>query len=304
MANKKARTFALSLSILGVIGALAWCVFRPRPLHIKLNTWPDLQRPIYSNHDPFDVDLSTQLSGDLPSPGHTISASLTWSLRSLQYRKSAADAWHDVPIAKDFRRTPVHLLQSGSSKISSNIVVINYDKPGDWKYVVRVDTEMRTLLSRWHGSDEHQFQESVTSAELRQRTQKRAQIKRDLKRIASQTKPQTEQAPPGSVALAPGKRYIARVQWSNNAGTTWHDAPTDGSPMIFSHYESIGFRAVKAAPKTEWPDFPDYCPTWSSDGEQYFGDTIYLHMSAVSRDATDVRTFQARCGNQVTAHYI
>ena len=90
------------------------------------------------------------------------------------------------------------------------------------------------------------------------------------------------------VASAP-LQSVAKIQWSRD-GHNWNDCGQ--TPFSVEKYEVIGFRAIGSNPDIAWDDLPDFNPTWNSQGETHWGETIWIHFPTVGNTSV-----AAQCGN-------
>ena len=297
--HKMWAIFGMVFLLIG--GGLGWKIFRPRPLNIGLRVEPATsQNPLMG--DPFATRLSVLPAPETPPQNQIVSGECVWTLRSVRYRRDAKSPWKEITPDSQGQKTPV-VLASRSQKVGYiDTFIPNYAQPGEWKSVVRADVSYRTLWSRWHGSVSHEFHDIVTAQDLKSRANKRLLIKRENdKAIAEDAQ---NPVPNGAVALVPGKRYVGKVQWSEDSGQTWRDVPAANQEAIaVPQLTSLGLRAVKADPKTEWPNYPEFLPYWKYRGEKFFGDTVYLGTPTVSSDANDLRTATVFCGWQIPVKF-
>ncbi len=288
--TKRQAIFGLGL-IAGGAGALGWWVFHPRPLDVGLRIEKaSAQSPLMG--DPLATQLSVLPARETPK-NNIIRAQCAWTLQSVQYRVNETSPWRDL---KRDEKNPVVSLYSQHQKTGySDIFFPHYKRAGEWKSVVRADVDIQTLSGRWHGQVSHPFHDVISQADLQRRIAQRAAVESHNNRATR------ESVPSGAVAVVPGKRYISKIQWSDDAGEKWHDAPAaDRGFVAVPHLTSLGLRAVKADAKTEWPDYPDFLPRWKFGSQNYFGAQVFLEAGAVSRNAADLRAATVDCGQQMS----
>lgn len=280
----------------GAICALGWWTFHPRPLNLSLRVEnATVETPLMG--DPLAKRISVLPAPEMPPHDKIINSQCVWTLQSVQYRRDTNAPWNDVTPAPQQRNAPVHLYSQDGQVGYSDIFFPLYQKAGEWKSVVRADVGIKTFFGRWHGNATHEILDVVTAADLRKRIAKRAAVKRQEERDIGANSEGS--APVGATPLVDGKRYISKIQWSEDAGQNWHDVPAGGKGAVaVPSLTSLGLRAVKADPKINWPDYPDFLPFWNYNGQKYFGDVVFVQVQGVSSSDSDLRTATAHCGQR------
>ena len=288
--------FGIALILIG--GGLGWQVFHPRPLHIGIRVQPaTTANPLMG--DPLATRLSL-LPPNAPPQNEITGVQCVWTLQSVQYRRNAKEPWKTAMPVSQVQKAPVDLYSRTQKAGFSDIFFPRYSQPGEWKSLVRADVSVQTRWSRWRGNASHEFHDIVTARDLKSRAAKRLLVARQNARAMAMDA--QDSVPKGAVALVPGKRYIGKIQWSEDAAQSWHDMPAAGKgALAVPELTSLGLRAVRADPKTKWPDYPDFLPFWTYAGQKYFGDTVVLQMQRVSSDDSDLRTATVHCGQNMDA---
>ena len=287
----------------GGVGALGWWSLQSsstirrdkkpaRPLELRLSV-KKLDPKTGAIADPLAAQLSVSLADQSPLAAGLLDERCVWQIESVRYRPNASASWQEVAPGKSAQTGPVELVPPVGTRSYNRTWVPNYSKAGEWKSVVSARVELETAQALWQGKVSHEFEEKLTQADLKRRAARRlaAKTERASRAIAEDS---------GGVKLVPGKRYIKKIQWSEDGGQTWSDAPaTDKGALAVPQLTSLGLRAVKADPKTQWPDTPDFLPFWTFKGQKYLGDQVFIGLGAVSRNAGDLRVATAHCGQQV-----
>ena len=99
-----------------------------------------------------------------------------------------------------------------------------------------------------------------------------------------------------SVVASVPVQSIAKIQWSRD-GQTWNDAAQ--TPLAVEKYEVIAFRAIGSNPDIAWDDLPGFAPTWNSQGQTHWGETIWIDFPKLG-----TTTVSALCGASKTVTVI
>ena len=303
------------------LGALGWWVFQSRSLQNatdrlsksklalplnkdgsrKLNIGLRVEKVDAANSsmaDPFATQLSVLPAPETPSQDSIISAQCVWQIEAVRYRTNANAPWHDLTPKAHSVTANVELSSPYGKKAYTNAFIPRYQQAGEWKSVVRAAVEIKTRDALWHGEVSHEFNDVLSAADLKQRAAQRVAAK-----IQRQNLWKKAAAPPDKGELVPGKHYIAKLQWSDDAGQSWRDAPTAAAGFVtLRPSATLGLRAVKADPNAQWPDAPEFYPYWKYQGKKYFGEQIFLGTQQSSRDGNDTRTATVYCGQQMTVN--
>ena len=292
---KRRKIIFLGLTA-GVICVLGWWIY-PRPLNVSLRVEKaSLKAPLMG--DPLATQLSVLPAPEMPDAQKILSSNCVWTLQSIRYRRSSTDLWQDVTPASDAKNAPAMLYSWQNKTGYSDIFFPRYSKTGEWKSVVRADVTARTFLGNWRGAVTHEISDILTAQDLQARANTRLLASRQNERDLQQSA--RDKAPEGAVALVEGKRYIGKIQWSEDSGTSWHDVPASGRGAVaVPNLTSLGLRAVKANPKIEWPDYPDFLPFWTYAGQKYLGDKTFLQMQGVSNSDSDLRVVTVHCEREI-----
>ena len=90
------------------------------------------------------------------------------------------------------------------------------------------------------------------------------------------------------VAVSAASQSVAKILWSRD-GQNWNDPAQ--TPLTVEQYEVVAFRAVGSNPAVAWDDMPGFEPTWSSQGETHWGETVWIHFPQIG-----VVPISAECG--------
>lgn len=202
--KKQLLTLGIIASV-GGVGALCWWKLQVRPidaLHPSARARPlslrlqiekaSAERPVMG--DPLAAGLHVLPAPEMPANDAITDSQCVWRLQSVKYRPRATDEWRDVTPARGSRTTVVDLYSQHQKVGYGDVFFPQYDKPGEWKSVVRADVAVRAGAEEWHGTVTHEFKEMVTAPQLK----RRAALRKTVEQRFNQAAPDKDVVPQGA----------------------------------------------------------------------------------------------------------